>query len=36
MGIGDKKLLRLINTYLKAGMMEGGLTDFPIHPKHRF
>jgi len=24
-GIGDKRLLRLINQYLKAGMMEGGL-----------
>ena len=24
-GIGDKRLLRLINAYLKAGMMEGGL-----------
>ena len=26
-GIGDKRLLRLINSFLKAGMMEGGLTD---------
>ena len=26
-GIGDKKLLRLINAYLKAGMMEEGLTE---------
>jgi group II intron reverse transcriptase/maturase len=26
-GIGDKRLLRLINAYLKAGMMEGGLTE---------
>jgi RNA-directed DNA polymerase len=24
-GVGDKRLLRLINAYLKAGMMEGGL-----------
>lgn len=24
-GIGDKRLLRLINAYLKAGLMEGGL-----------
>jgi group II intron reverse transcriptase/maturase len=26
-GIGDKKLLRLINAYLKAGMMDEGLTE---------
>jgi group II intron reverse transcriptase/maturase len=26
-GIGDKKLLRLINAYLKAGMMDNGLTE---------
>ena len=26
-GIGDKRLLRLINAYLKTGMMEGGLTE---------
>lgn len=26
-GIGDKRLLRLINAYLKAGMMEGGLVE---------
>lgn len=26
-GIGDKRLLRLINAYLKSGMMEGGLTE---------
>ncbi len=26
-GIGDKRLLRLINAYLKAGMMEDGLTE---------
>jgi len=26
-GIGDKKVLRLINAYLKAGMMEGGLAE---------
>jgi group II intron reverse transcriptase/maturase len=26
-GIGDKKLLRLINAYLKAGMMEGGILE---------
>ena len=26
-GIGDKKLLRLINAYLKTGMMEGGLIE---------
>lgn len=26
-GIGDKRLLRLINAYLKAGMMEGGLIE---------
>jgi RNA-directed DNA polymerase len=26
-GIGDKRLLRLINAYLKAGMMEGGVTE---------
>ena len=26
-GIGDKRLLRLINAYLKAGMMEGGLSE---------
>jgi len=26
-GIGDKRLLRLINTFLKAGMMEGGLVE---------
>jgi RNA-directed DNA polymerase len=26
-GIGDKRLLRLINAYMKAGMMEGGLTE---------
>jgi RNA-directed DNA polymerase len=26
-GIGDKKLLRLINAYLKAGMMEGGVVE---------
>ena len=26
-GIGDKRLLRLINAFLKAGMMEGGLTE---------
>ena len=26
-GIGDKGLLRLINAYLKAGMMEGGMTE---------
>lgn len=26
-GIGDQRLLRLINAYLKAGMMEGGLTE---------
>jgi len=26
-GIGDKRLLRLINAYLKAGMMEGGLLE---------
>jgi RNA-directed DNA polymerase len=26
-GIGDKRLLRLINAYLKAGLMEGGLTE---------
>lgn len=25
--IGDKRLLRLINAYLKAGMMEGGLSE---------
>lgn len=25
--IGDKRLLRLINAYLKTGMMEGGLTE---------
>lgn len=25
--VGDKRLLRLINAYLKAGMMEGGLTE---------
>jgi RNA-directed DNA polymerase len=24
-GIGDKRLLRLINAYLKAGIMEGGV-----------
>jgi group II intron reverse transcriptase/maturase len=26
-GIGDKRLLRLINQYLKAGMMAGGVTE---------
>lgn len=26
-GIGDKRLLRLINAYLKAGLMEGGLLE---------
>lgn len=26
-GIGDKRVLRLINAYLKAGMMEGGLVE---------
>jgi RNA-directed DNA polymerase len=26
-GIGDKRLLRLINAYLKTGMMEGGLIE---------
>lgn len=26
-GIGDKRLLRLINAYLKAGMMEGGILE---------
>ena len=26
-GIGDKRLLRLINAFLKAGMMEGGLKE---------
>lgn len=26
-GIGDKRLLRLIRAYLKAGIMEGGLTE---------
>jgi RNA-directed DNA polymerase len=26
-GIGDKKLLRLINAYLKAGLMEGGVME---------
>ena len=26
-GIGDKKLLRLINAYMKAGMMDDGLTE---------
>lgn len=26
-GIGDKRLLRLINAFLKAGMMEGGLVE---------
>lgn len=26
-GIGDKRLLRLINAYLKAGMMDGGLLE---------
>ena len=26
-GIGDKRLLRLINAFLKAGMMEGGLME---------
>lgn len=26
-GIGDKRLLRLINAYLKAGLMEGGITE---------
>lgn len=26
-GIGDKRLLRLINAYLKAGIMEGGLVE---------
>lgn len=26
-GIGDKRLLRLINAFLKAGMMEGGLAE---------
>jgi RNA-directed DNA polymerase len=26
-GIGDKRLLRLINAYLKAGMMDDGLTE---------
>jgi len=26
-GIGDKRLLRLIKAYLKAGMMDGGLTE---------
>lgn len=26
-GIGDKRLLRLINAYLKAGMMDNGLTE---------
>lgn len=26
-GIGDKRLLRLINAFLKAGMMEGGLIE---------
>jgi group II intron reverse transcriptase/maturase len=26
-GIGDKRLLRLINAYLKAGLMEGGLSE---------
>ena len=26
-GIGDKRLLRLINAYLKAGLMEGGTVD---------
>jgi len=26
-GVGDKRLLRLINAYLKAGMMEGGLEE---------
>jgi RNA-directed DNA polymerase len=26
-GVGDKRLLRLINAYLKAGMMEGGLLE---------
>lgn len=26
-GIGDKKLLRLINAYLKAGLMEGGVLE---------
>jgi RNA-directed DNA polymerase len=26
-GIGDKRLLRLINAYLKAGMMEGGMAE---------
>jgi RNA-directed DNA polymerase len=26
-GLGDKRLLRLINAYLKSGMMEGGLSE---------
>ena len=26
-GVGDKRLLRLINAYLKAGLMEGGLLE---------
>ena len=26
-GVGDKRVLRLINAYLKAGLMEGGLID---------
>jgi RNA-directed DNA polymerase len=26
-GVGDKRLLRLINAYLKAGLMEGGLIE---------
>lgn len=26
-GIGDKRLLRLINAYLKAGLMEGGIVE---------
>ena len=26
-GIGDRRLLRLINAYLKAGIMEGGITE---------
>lgn len=26
-GVGDKRLLRLINAYLKAGLMEGGLEE---------
>lgn len=28
--VSDKRLLRLVNAYLKAGMMEGGMTEQPV------